>query len=60
MLTRKEKRYVDSFLNLAMNFFGALAYGLYMHSFALGVVAYVVLHGLLNLGWSIEYGHDQD
>lgn len=58
-MTRTEKRNLDSIFNFIMNIAGAIGFGVYMHSFWLSIVGYTVLHGLLNLSWAIEYGHDE-
>ena len=56
VLTKKAARKADSSIYGILQFVCATAFGFWMRSVAAGIFMLAPLIGILNVGWSIEYG----
>lgn len=56
MKTWHEKRAFDSWKCLTFIFIGAIAFGVWQHSYFAGLFGFIILDALFTIGWTIEYG----
>ena len=55
-MNKKKARATDSLMCLIQVIAGGICFGIWQHSVAAAWFAGIVLSGLFNIGWSIEYG----